>query len=128
LNSDIVRGVVRTTLFSCTLISLNIKGGWVFSSGAILCGESMIFPARMPSALFLALMFGFVLQVCSFGLVIFFQGVSPVCCQFHLSWNYQALPGRFGNALSVALDVDAVDVKSVGHCAVLRVLDLQHLF
>ena len=37
------------------------------------------------------------------------------------------MPVCFGDGLCVASDIDTVDVKGVGHCAVLGILDLEHL-
>lgn len=60
-------------------------------------------------------------------LVVFFQWVSLIRCQLHLWRDQYALPVCLCDALSTSSDIDAMNVKGVGHCAILGILDLEHL-
>ena len=61
-------------------------------------------------------------------LVVSLQWVSLIRCQFHLPRNRDALPVRFHGAFSRASNIDTVNMKGIGHCTILGILDLKHLF
>jgi hypothetical protein len=62
-----------------------------------------------------------------FELIVYLQWVSLIRGQFHLLRNQYASPVCFSGAVCSAFGIKTMNMKSVSHCTVLRILELKHL-